>query len=68
MKTVDPKSKQQDSIMAEVRNIKQQRAGKFDYNVTAMARDLQSQEKGDPRFINLNRSIGASPEACCLDR
>ncbi len=65
MKTIDLIPKQQDSVIAEVHRIKQERAEKFNYDVTAMARDLQAQEKGDPRFIQLKNPSLASP---CPDR
>jgi adenylosuccinate lyase len=60
MKTVDLIPKQQDSVITQVRCIKQKRAEKFGYDVVAMAKDLQAQEKDDPRFVHLGPASEAT--------
>jgi hypothetical protein len=58
MKTVEQAPKKQDSVIAEIQRIKQQRAQRFGGDAKAMALDLQAQEKGDSRFVSLNPSAG----------
>ena len=38
-----------DTIIAELRKIRDEHAARFGYDIEAMARDLQKREKGAPR-------------------